>query len=462
MSSFAPPEIFKAYDIRGIVGRTLTVEAVENIGHAIGSEAIARKQTEVAIGRDGRESGPELSAALARGLRASGIDVVDVGMVATPMVYFTTYALNTHSGVMVTGSHNPPEYNGLKMMLGGDTLAGDDIQALRARIEGGDLTQGSGSYRTHDIREAYLSRIVGDANGVKLARPMKIAIDCGNGVAGAFAPELYRRLGCEVQELFCEVDSRFPNHHPDPSQPKNLQDLIAALKAGDAEIGLAFDGDGDRLGVVTKNGKIIYPDRQLMLFADDVLGRNPGAEIIFDVKSTRHLFKWIRDRGGKPLLWKTGHSFIKAKLKETGAPLAGEMSGHVFFKDRWYGFDDALYAGARLLEILSKAPDLTVALESLPDAVSTPELHVPTAEGENYTLMDALKKNATFNGAQEIITIDGLRVEYADGFGLARPSNTTPVIVLRFEAETEAALQRIQDDFRRALVAVKPDIILPF
>ena len=462
MSSFAPPEIFKAYDIRGIVGRTLTVEAVENIGHAIGSEAIARKQTEVAIGRDGRESGPELSAALARGLRASGIDVVDVGMVATPMVYFTTYALNTHSGVMVTGSHNPPEYNGLKMMLGGDTLAGDDIQALRARIEGGDLTQGSGSYRTHDIREAYLSRIVGDANGVKLARPMKIAIDCGNGVAGAFAPELYRRLGCEVQELFCEVDSRFPNHHPDPSQPKNLQDLIAALKAGDAEIGLAFDGDGDRLGVVTKNGKIIYPDRQLMLFADDVLSRNPGAEIIFDVKSTRHLFKWIRDRGGKPLLWKTGHSFIKAKLKETGAPLAGEMSGHVFFKDRWYGFDDALYAGARLLEILSKAPDLTAALESLPDAVSTPELHVPTAEGENYTLMDALKKNATFNGAQEIITIDGLRVEYADGFGLARPSNTTPVIVLRFEAETEAALQRIQDDFRRALVAVKPGIILPF
>ena len=435
---------------------------MENIGHAIGSEAIARKQTEVAIGRDGRESGPELSAALARGLRASGIDVVDVGMVATPMVYFTTYALNTHSGVMVTGSHNPPEYNGLKMMLGGDTLAGDDIQALRARIEGGDLTQGSGSYRTHDIREAYLSRIVGDANGVKLARPMKIAIDCGNGVAGAFAPELYRRLGCEVQELFCEVDSRFPNHHPDPSQPKNLQDLIAALKTGDAEIGLAFDGDGDRLGVVTKNGKIIYPDRQLMLFADDVLSRNPGAEIIFDVKSTRHLFKWIRDRGGKPLLWKTGHSFIKAKLKETGAPLAGEMSGHVFFKDRWYGFDDALYAGARLLEILSKAPDLTAALESLPDAVSTPELHVPTAEGENYTLMDALKKNATFNGAQEIITIDGLRVEYADGFGLARPSNTTPVIVLRFEAETKAALQRIQDDFRRALVAVKPGIILPF
>ncbi len=462
MSSFAPPEIFKAYDIRGIVGRTLTVEAVENIGHAIGSEAIARKQTDVAIGRDGRESGPELSAALARGLRASGINVIDVGMVATPMVYFTTYALNTHSGVMVTGSHNPPEYNGLKMMLAGDTLAGDAIQALRTRIERSDLKHGAGSYRTHDIREAYLSRIVDAVDGVKLQRKIKIAVDCGNGVAGAFAPELYRRLGCEVQELFCEVDSRFPNHHPDPSQPKNLQDLIAALKTGDAEIGLAFDGDGDRLGVVTKSGKIIYPDRQLMLFAADVLSRNANAEIIFDVKSTRNLFKWIRDRGGKPLMWKTGHSFIKAKLKETGAPLAGEMSGHIFIKERWYGFDDALYAGARLLEILSKVPDLSAALESLPDAVSTPELHVHTAEGENYTLMDALKQTAKFSNAQEIITIDGMRVEYADGFGLARPSNTTPVIVLRFEAETDAALKRIQDDFRRALLAVKPGITLPF
>ncbi len=459
MSKLAPPEIFKAYDIRGIVNKTLTVEAVENIGHAIGSEAIARKQTEVAIGRDGRESGPELSAALARGLRAAGINVIDVGMVATPMVYFTTYALNTHSGVMVTGSHNPPEYNGLKMMLAGDTLAGDDIQALRKRIETGHIVNGAGSYRTHDIREAYLSRIVGD---IKVARKIKIAVDCGNGVAGAFAPELYRRLGCDVQELFCEVDSRFPNHHPDPSQPKNLQDLITALKTGDAEIGLAFDGDGDRLGVVTKSGKIIYPDRQLMLFADDVLKRNPGAEIVFDVKSTRNLFSWVRERGGKPVMWKTGHSFIKAKLKESGAPLAGEMSGHVFFKERWYGFDDALYAGARLLEILSRVPDISAALEGLPDAVSTPELHVQTAEGENYTLMDALKRDAKFSNAQEIIRIDGVRVEYADGFGLARPSNTTPVIVLRFEAETDAAIKRIQADFRAALEAVKPGIKLPF
>jgi phosphomannomutase / phosphoglucomutase len=461
-TKFAPPEIFKAYDIRGIVERALTPEAVENIGHAIGSEAIARKQTEVAIGRDGRESGPDLSAALARGLRASGINVVDVGMVATPMVYFTTYELNTHSGVMVTGSHNPPEYNGLKMMLAGDTLAGDAIQALRTRIERGHLTHGAGSYRTHDIREAYLNRIVNAADGVKLARPIRIAVDCGNGVAGAFAPDLYRRLGCEVVELFCDVDSRFPNHHPDPSQPKNLQDLIKSLKAGEAELGLAFDGDGDRLGVVTKTGTIIYPDRQLMLFAADVLSRNPGAEIIFDVKSTRNLFKWIRERGGKPLLWKTGHSFVKAKLKETGAPLAGEMSGHMFFKERWYGFDDALYAGARLLEILSKVPDLTATLENLPDAVSTPELHVHTAEGENYTLMDALKKSAKFEGCEEIITIDGMRVEYADGFGLARPSNTTPVIVLRFEAENATALKRIQENFRRALTAVKADIVLPF
>ena len=459
MSKFAPPEIFKAYDIRGIVQTALTPEAVENIGHAIGSEAVARRQKEIAIGRDGRASGPELSAALARGLRASGMAVVDVGMVATPMVYFATYHLHTQCGVMVTGSHNPPQYNGLKVMLAGDTLAGDAIQALRTRIERGDLVHGTGGYRTHDIGEAYLSRIVSD---VKLARPLRIAVDCGNGVAGAFAPQLYRRLGCAVQELFCDVDSRFPNHHPDPSQPKNLQDLIAALKAGDAEIGLAFDGDGDRLGVVTKNGSIIYPDRQLMLFAEDVLKRNPGAEIIFDVKSTRNLFHWIRSRGGKPVMWKTGHSFIKAKLKESGAPLAGEMSGHMFFKERWYGFDDALYAGARLLEILARVPDLTAALESLPDAVSTPELHVHTAEGENYALMDALKKNAKFGGAQEIITIDGVRVEYADGFGLARPSNTTPVIVLRFEAETDVALKRIQNDFRRALIAVKPDIVLPF
>ncbi len=458
-STIPPATIFKAYDIRGIVDDTLTAAGVESIGRAIGSEALARGRNAVVIGRDGRLSGPELVAALARGLQAVGVDVIDVGQVATPMLYFAAHELGTMSGVMVTGSHNPPQYNGLKMMLAGDTLAGDAIQALRQRLLDNNLRTGNGNYTTHDIRVAYVERIT---SSVKLARPMCIAVDCGNGVAGATAPELYRGLGCTVDELFCEVDGTFPNHHPDPSQPKNLQDLIAALRSGDAEIGLAFDGDGDRLGVVTKSGKIIYPDRQLMLFAADVLSREPGAEIIFDVKCTRHLFGWIRDHGGKPLLWKTGHSFIKKKLKESGAPLAGEMSGHIFFKERWYGFDDGMYAGARLLEILSRSADPGAVLEALPDAINTPELQWQLDEGENYSLMEQLQKTARFEGAREIITIDGLRVEYVDGFGLARPSNTTPIIVLRFEADNETALRRIQDAFRRELLSVKPGATLPF
>jgi phosphomannomutase / phosphoglucomutase len=453
-----PPEIFKAYDVRGIVSSALTPRVTELIGRAIGTEARARGQVGIAIGRDGRLSGPELSAALARGIQSTGVDVIDVGMVATPMLYFAAYHLGTQSGVIVTGSHNPPEYNGVKVMIGGDTLAGDAIQALRQRIERGDLASGSGGYSTRDIREDYLQRIVSD---IRLSRPLSVVVDCGNGVPGATAPELYRRLGCTVRELFCDVDGTFPNHHPDPSNPKNLTDVVNTLKT-EGDIGFAFDGDGDRLGVVTKKGTIIYPDRQLMLFAADVLTRNPGAEIIFDVKSTRNLYSWIRERGGKPTMTKTGHSFIKAKLRETGAPLAGEMSGHVFFKERWYGFDDALYAGARLLEILSRSADVSRVLEELPDAVSTPELHVKTIEGENYALIDKLKETARFESAQELITIDGLRVEYADGFGLARPSNTTPVIVLRFEADDEAALKRIQEDFRRALLAVKADLQLPF
>ncbi len=459
VSATPPALIFKAYDIRGIVGKTLTSAGVETIGRAIGSEAQARGRNSVVIARDGRHSGPELAAALARGLQASGVDVIDVGQVATPMLYYAAHELGTLSGVMVTGSHNPPEYNGLKMMLAGDTLAGDAIQALLQRILANDLRSGTGKYRTHDIRAAYLSRIT---SSIKLARPMTIAIDCGNGVAGATAPTLYRALGCDVQELYCEVDGSFPNHHPDPSRPENLNDLIAVLRNGPAELGLAFDGDGDRLGVVTKSGRIIYPDRQLMLFAADVLSRNPGAEIIFDVKCTRHLFGWITKHGGKPVMWKTGHSFIKQKLKESGAPLAGEMSGHVFFKERWYGFDDGMYAGARLLEILSRSPNPGAVLESLPDSISTPELQLPLAEGENYTLMNTLQKSARFEGAREIITIDGLRVEYADGFGLARPSNTTPIIVLRFEADSEAALKRIQEDFRRVILAAKPTAKLPF
>ncbi|MDD2775674.1 MAG: phosphomannomutase/phosphoglucomutase [Gallionella sp.] len=456
---FLPKEIFKAYDIRGIVGKALTAEVVEAIGQALGSEATARGQKAIAIGRDGRLSGVELLAALARGIQKSGIDVIDVGCVATPMVYFAAYHLQTNCAVMLTGSHNPPDYNGLKMVLDGETLSGDTIQALRARIENNDLVNGAGSYTQQDISAAYIARIV---SHIKLARPMKVTVDCGNGVAGAYTANLYRQLGCEVQELFCEVDGHFPNHHPDPSQPENLQDLIAALRDNDSEIGFAFDGDGDRLGVVTKDGKIIFPDRQLMLFAADVLSRNPGAEIIFDVKSTRNLFSWIREHGGKPTLWKTGHSLVKAKMRETGALLAGEMSGHVFFKERWYGFDDGLYSGARLLEILSQVADPSALLNGLPDAVCTPELHIHTTEGENHSLIAQLQQNAQFPDAEQIITLDGLRVEYADGFGLARPSNTTPVIVLRFEADTEAALARIQNTFRAVLLAENPTLVLPF
>lgn len=454
-----PHEIFKAYDIRGIVGKTVTPENVEKIGHAIGSEARARNLTAIAIGRDGRLSGPELSQALAHGIRNSGIDVLDVGMVATPMLYFAAHELCRYSGVMVTGSHNPPEYNGFKIVLGGQTLAAETIQALRLRIENNDLSHGAGSYTEHAIADRYIARITGD---IKLNRPIKVIVDCGNGVAGAFAPMLYRGLGCEVIELFCDVDGSFPNHHPDPSVPENLNDVIAALKSTDAEIGLAFDGDGDRLGVVTKNGTIVNPDRQLMLFSADVLSRNPGGKIIFDVKCTRNLAPWISQHGGTPVMWKTGHSFIKSKLIETQALLAGEMSGHMFFKERWYGFDDGLYAGARLLELLSREDDIGATLNNLPDSLNTPELQVRVAEGENHALIAQLQRDAVFDNPQQIITTDGLRVEYSDGFGLARASNTTPVIVLRFEADNAAALQRIQEDFRRNILQAKPDAQLPF
>jgi phosphomannomutase/phosphoglucomutase len=454
-----PPEIFKAYDIRGIVGRTLTPEIAQLVGRSLGTQARAAGGSRVCVGRDGRLSGPALSEALARGLQEAGVDVIDLGQVATPMLYFATFELDTGSGVMVTGSHNPPDYNGLKMMIAGETLSGAAIQRLRARIEEGDFASGRGTLSRADVTQAYFARIATD---VKLARPMRIAVDCGNGVPGAFAPALYRRLGCTVRELYCEVDGSFPNHHPDPSQPENLADLIRTLAEGDDELGLAFDGDGDRLGVVTRGGRIIYPDRQLMLFAADVLSRNPGARIIFDVKSTRNLFAWIRAHGGEPLLWKTGHSLIKAKMKECGALLAGEMSGHVFFKERWFGFDDGLYAGARLLELLSREPDLEAAFARLPDSVNTPELQIRLREGENHTLIERLRQTARFEGAREVIGIDGLRVEYADGFGLARASNTTPVIVLRFEADNAQALARIQAQFRAALGAAAPHAVLPF
>lgn len=454
-----PKEIFKAYDIRGIVGTTLTEDGVRLIGRALGSEARARGQKAIAVGRDGRLSGPSLAGALSDGLRAAGIDVFDLGMVATPMAYFAAHHLGCGSAVSVTGSHNPPNYNGLKMVLGGTTLSGEDIQALRERIERADFASGSGSLQKVDVRDAYLQRILSD---VKLTRPMRIAIDCGNGVAGATAADLYRGMGCDVTALFCEVDGNFPNHHPDPSQPANLQDLIKVVRDNDLELGLAFDGDGDRLGVVTRAGRIIYPDRQLMLFAKDVLSRCPGAEIIFDVKCTRKLAPWIRQYGGVPSMWKTGHSLIKGRMKERKAPLAGEMSGHMFFGERWYGFDDGQYAGARLLEILSREADPSAVLEALPDAVNTPELHLELEEGEPHRLIAAMQKEARFDGASEVITMDGLRVEYPFGFGLARASNTTPVMVLRFEADDEAGLRRIEAEFRRAVLSVKPGADLPF
>jgi len=454
-----PAEIFKAYDIRGIVNKSLTADVVRRIGHALGSLAAEQGQTAIAVGRDGRLSGPELAGALMDGICAAGVDAIDVGCVPTPVTYFAAYELGCHSCVSVTGSHNPPDYNGLKMVIDGTTLALEAIQSLRRRAESGDLRHGKGERRSANVLPAYVEKIVGD---VKLARPMKIVMDCGNGVAGGIAPELFKRLGCEIAPLFCEVDGNFPNHHPDPSKPENLADVIKALQETDAEIGIAFDGDGDRLGVVTKDGEIIYPDRQLMLFAADVLSRVPGGTIIYDVKCTRLLAPWIRQHGGEPLMWNTGHALVKAKLKETGAPLAGEMSGHTFFKERWYGFDDGLYTGARLLEILARTVDANAELKKLPNSPSTPELNIKMAEGEPFTLIDKLKAEGQFPGSVEMITIDGVRVEYPDGFGLARPSNTTPVVVLRFEADNDAALERIQGAFRTALTALWPGISLPF
>ena len=459
--------IFKAYDIRGVIGKTLDADVARQIGKAFGSEVREKGGDAVVIGRDGRLSGPDLIAALAEGLQSAGVDVVDIGMVATPMGYFATNVplklaggeRNVDSCIVVTGSHNPPDYNGFKMVLRSQAIYGDAIQALYQRIVDQRFSEGKGTLESYDITDTYLERIVGD---IKVSRPVKLVIDAGNGVAGAFAPKLFKALGCELVELFCDVDGTFPNHHPDPAHPENLQDVIKALQDTDAEIGFAFDGDGDRLGVVTKDGQIIYPDRQLMLFAEEVLSRNPGGQIIYDVKCTRNLATWVREKNGEPLMWKTGHSLVKAKLKETGAPLAGEMSGHVFFKDRWYGFDDGLYTGARMLEILSRVADPSALLNGLPNSLSTPELQIKLEEGENFELIAGLQKNAKFTGADDVVTIDGLRVEYPDGFGLARSSNTTPVVVLRFEADNEEALKRIQDDFRRVILAERADVTLPF
>ncbi len=455
------PTIFKAYDIRGIVGKNVDETFAEHLGRAFGSEAVATGEQAVAVGRDGRVSGPGLVAALIRGLKSTGLDVVDLGAVTTPMLYYVAATRGQHgckSGIQVTGSHNPKDYNGFKMVMSGRAIYGDDIQKLRLRIESENYTAKRGRSAKMDIGAEYARRITGDC---KLARPMKIVVDSGNGIPGASAPAILRALGCEVIDLYSTVDGDFPNHHPDPSKPENLADLIKVVHATGAELGLAFDGDGDRLGVVTAQGHIIYPDRQIMLFARDILKRHKGATIIFDVKCSQRLPVAIRKAGGKPLLWKTGHSLIKAKLKETGAPFAGEMSGHLFFGERWYGFDDAMYTAGRLLEILSRESNPSAFLDALPTSFSTPELNVSCAEGEHHAVVAELLARVAagrlkFEGG-EVGTIDGLRVDFADGFGLIRASNTTPVLVLRFEGHTPEALHRIQEQFMAVLRSVKAD-----
>jgi len=446
--------IFKAYDIRGVVPVTLDAEVAEALGRAFGSAARAAGEKTVAVGRDGRLSGPALAEALIAGLVATGVEVIDVGAVTTPMLYFAAHTLCS-SGIQVTGSHNPKDYNGFKMVLAGRAIYGDEIQGLRKTMEAGTAQLAAGgSVRKVDVTDAYVKRIAGD---IQLARPMKIVVDSGNGIAGATAPAIFRAIGCEVTELFSEVDGDFPNHHPDPSKPENLKDLMAALAQGDAELGLAFDGDGDRLGIVTKDGQNIFPDRQMQLFAQDVLSRVPGGTIVYDVKCSQRLAPAIEAAGGKPMIYKTGHSLIKAKMKEIDSPLGGEMSGHIFFKERWFGFDDGTYAGCRLLEILSKSPNASDVLNALPTSFSTPELNVACAEGEPHAVVDTLVKSARFAAPATVSTIDGLRVDWPDGFGLIRASNTTPVLVLRFEGQTDAALRRIETEMLALLRTAKPD-----
>jgi phosphomannomutase/phosphoglucomutase len=452
--------IFRAYDIRGVVGESLTTKSVYAIGQAIGSVALEAGEKRIAVGRDGRLSGPTLLQALSDGILSTGCDVISLGLVPTPLLYYATHVLNSRSGVMLTGSHNPPEYNGLKIVINGTTLAEDTIQDLYRRIRDRRFRKGEGELRELDMIERYVRHVT---HTVKLERPLRVVVDCGNGVPGAVVPMLYRQLGCEVHELFCEVDGEFPNHHPDPSQVKNLQDLIHKVREVDADVGLAFDGDGDRLGVVTRKGDIIWPDRQLMLLAKSILANNPGGKIIYDVKCSSHLETVIKACGGEPIMWKTGHSLIKAKLAETRALLAGEMSGHIFLKDRWYGFDDAIYAGARLLEILAaESDDIDTLFAAVPNSVNTPELKIFVSEAEKFPLMQKLVNNAKFDTAKQVLTLDGLRVNFAEGWGLVRPSNTTPCLVLRFEAETESMLSHIQHLFREFLLGVDPSLELPF
>lgn len=453
------PQIFRAYDIRGVVNETLTPDIVYTIGRAFAAEALKSNEKTVIIARDGRLSGPQLMNALQAGLMESGCNVIDIGMVPTPVLYFATHLLSARSGIMLTGSHNPPEYNGLKMILAGKTLADQDIQKLYQRIQNKEFISGKGQSQQIAIDDQYIQRITSD---IKLSKQLKIVIDAGNGVAGQIAVQLFKQLGCNVIELFCEIDGNFPHHHPDPSNEDNLHDLMNAVEQHHADIGLAFDGDGDRLGVITNQGEMILPDRLLLLFAKDILQRHKNAQIIFDVKCSRHLMIFIDEHGGKPLMWKTGHSLIKAKMQETGALLAGEMSGHIFFKERWYGFDDGLYAAARLLEIIAHHKKSSHEIfAQLPDSINTPELKLAVTEEKKWALLDSLKKRAFFIDA-DINVIDGIRVDYEDGWGLIRASNTTPNLILRFEADSYASLERIQKIFKQQLLNVDSELILPF
>jgi phosphomannomutase/phosphoglucomutase len=450
------PHIFRAYDIRGVVATNLTEDVVYWIGRAFAAEAKQHKMSRAVVGCDGRLSSPKLKKSLARGMTEGGIDVTDIGEVPTPLLYYATHALDTGTGIMITGSHNPPEYNGLKMMIAGETLAEQRIQRLRERIEGNKLSEGEGEYDEMEIVDHYLDRVLND---VAVAQPMKVVVDCGNGVAGGVVPRLITELGCEVVPLYCEVDGNFPNHHPDPADPHNLEDLITVVKSEKADLGLAFDGDGDRLGVVTERGTIIWPDKLLMLFARDIVGRNPGADIIFDVKCSRHLNSLVSEYGGRPIMWKTGHSHMKAKLKETGALLAGEFSGHICFGERWYGFDDALYSAARLLEIVgAESKSVSKLFEEFPVTFTTPEIKVNTTDAAKFAVMERLSKEGNF-GEGTLTTIDGIRVDYPDGWGLVRPSNTSPVLTLRFEADDQTALDRIQRVFREQLKKIDPKLV---
>ena len=454
-----PLSIFRAYDIRGVVGDTLTAETAYWVGRAVGAQSRALDEPNVCVGRDGRLSGPMLVQQLIQGLHDSGCHVTDVGLVPTPAVYYAASVLEGKSAVMLTGSHNPPNYNGFKIVIAGDTLANDQILALHTRIRINALPEGKGSVQQLDILPRYFEAI---ANDIVVARRLKVVVDCGNGAAAVIATQLIEALGCEVVPLFCEVDGNFPNHHPDPGKPENLADLIAKVAETGADIGLAFDGDGDRVGVVTNAGTIVYPDRLLMLFAQDVLARNPGADIIFDVKCTRRLTPLIKEHGGRPVMWKTGHSLIKKQMKLSGALLAGEMSGHIFFKERWFGFDDGLYAAARLLEILSQAKTSAEELfAAFADDISTPEINIDVTDEGKFSIIDALQSDAQW-GEANLTTLDGVRVDYPRGWGLVRASNTTPVLVLRFEAEDQAELERIQGVFRTQLHRVAPDLTLPF